>query len=106
MTPQEILLAAAALIERTGWSRGEYAQGSDGDRCSPTAAHATRFCVLGAIRCVVDNGNVLGEVGNAALDRLGMSLDLIGDHSRLAQWNDKRRKASVVIAALRKAAQS
>lgn len=48
MTPQEILLAAADLIEHTGWTQGQNARDINGRKCAPGSLRAICFCLEGS----------------------------------------------------------
>lgn len=92
MTTREVLLAAAALIERDGWTQG--GDGRDGcRRCMQVA--------LGDV-CDVERSKSGVRLYISARDRLWAHLGITSG----AQWNDApERTADDVIAALRAAAE-
>ena len=98
-TPQDILNAAADLIERTGWTQGEFAKDADGDPVSATSPFANCFCMFGAIYRVTaevsPRGSIMADLAEEILaERVGY------DH--FSKWNDHPdRTKEEVIAALR-----
>lgn len=90
MTPQEILSAAADLIEEHGWVQGEYGDEEYG------------FCVMGAVYAATAEHATDRDRGNA-VNRLAGSLG----YNAVVYWNDSIAKSKEeVITALRKAASS
>lgn len=102
MTPSEILLKAADLIEQKGWTRYGYARDEDGNDVNPTSRHAVCFCAIGAIRASA-NDRGLGSLSRTAVRFAEDALDC----NSLDDWNDEfGRTKEEVVEALRRAAQS
>ena len=53
MTPREVLLKAAALVER-GWCQGEMARDRVGNKVAPISEAAVCWCALGAAKRAAD----------------------------------------------------
>ena len=54
MTPQDVLLKAAEVIERDGWHQGYYYPQNFGDEAADTEANKHGpACAMGAIRRVI-----------------------------------------------------
>lgn len=91
------LNAAADLLETKGWTKGELARNVEGKKCAVLSRSANCFCVIGAIQRVCrEQWILISEVTNLINLKV-----LPGD---LVTWNDTRRSAKPVIAALRGAA--
>lgn len=55
MTPREVLLAAAALLEPDGaWTQTAFAKSATGKDVSAASAEAVSWCFMGAIRRIAD----------------------------------------------------
>lgn len=88
MTPQEILSAAADLIEEHGWVQGEYGDEEYG------------FCAMGAVYVAASYSATDRDRGNA-VNRLAASVG----YNAVVYWNDSiAQSKEEVITALRKAA--
>lgn len=101
MTPREVLLKAAALVER-GWCQGHYALDDHGNPAL-VEDDASCFCAEGAIIAAgrTDSGSDFMETVRV----LGRA---IGVHeSKIIAWNDAPgRTQAEVVAALRAAAET
>lgn len=102
MTPSEILLKAADLIEQKGWTQGAYARSGEFE-VSSLHREATCYCTIGAIICATGEARMLGRgVVDGTKARL---FAMIGDHD-IVSWNDTPgRTKEEVVEALRRAAQ-
>ena len=69
-TWRNLLLDAAALIERTGWTRLGWAQTKHKEFCDPSDPTAAFFCASGALnRAFLDGGYSLFAI-RVAMERL------------------------------------
>lgn len=105
LTPKviaRVLTAAADLLERKGWTKGEYAKAKDGQGCDALSRRAECYCVAGAIHRVARSLDYSRRrvIENAVERHLRLPAYSITD------WNDSRRSAKTVIRALRSAAQA
>ena len=100
LTPSAILLAAADLIEQTGWTQESPAADEQGYPVRSHSPAACRFCVTEAIRrSCPDYPN--DDLDIAAMKRLERHLGTLD----LPAWNDAPgRTKEEVVAALREAA--
>jgi len=95
MTPREILLRAAELVER-GWCQEAYARDAKGREVASSDPVACCYCPVGAIRAAA------GIYGKS--EALKALRDLL-DRSAVA-WNDAPgRMQAEVVEALRRAAE-
>ncbi len=105
---QQLILDAAALIERTGWTRGAAARKADGiTACRPGAIEAVRFSVFGAIARARHEGGGSIQSVNLARARLCRIVGVWATCDDVERWNDDLPKLSgkaTVIATLREAA--
>lgn len=103
MTPQEILLKAADILETTNITRGCLARDIRGMQTDPTSREAVCFCVIGLVRKVVGTFD-----GSTKEDPLAVPLRLLARRLHvvsLTEWNDEPgRTKEEVIAGLRAAA--
>lgn len=87
MSPQEVLLAAADLLEAEGWAQD--------------LPQKSGYCPLTAICDLVGLGNEFAEAGNLFAESIGL-----GIWEDVIYWNDQPgQTAENVIATLRAAAQ-
>lgn len=115
MTPQELLLKAADLIEHNDWTQGAYARNVNGCGVYPNSISAMSFCVVGAMtRTVFDESRERllreGKSDSAADQILGrQAADLLTSQicqSDVPDWNDDpARTKAEVVQALRAAAE-
>ena len=99
-TPSAVLLAAADLIERTGWTQGSPAADEQGYPVRSHSAAACRFCVAEAIRRACP-GYPNDNLDIAAMNLLERHLSTLD----IPAWNDAPgRTKEEVVAALREAA--
>ncbi|MEU3052228.1 DUF6197 family protein [Streptomyces griseus] len=118
MTPEEILLKAADVIQRDGWHQGALFEGSNK---APTpqrdvAAREAPVCALGAISratwgsCSSTGREYLASVVAAEADATCLLLKQVeastaGRYPSIPMWNDApERSAEDVILALKRAA--
>lgn len=90
MTPSDVLLKAAELIERDGWWNGDSAGISDGTTCA--------YLAIGWVASDLN-------VRDAACMLFWRSLRL-GIDTDIPTWNDAQPNGAVVCAALRAAAKA
>ncbi len=98
---QQLLVAAADLIERTGWTQGRWARRANGTGCRIASPAAARFDITGAFYRAAIDGGYAEKSRRAALDRISK---VIGTGMF---WNDRlprRTGKATVIATLREAA--
>lgn len=96
-TAKEALLMAAELLSERGWCRGALARARNGRSVSAHSPLAASFCAYGAIIHVAKNDSIAGKAGDRLEQIIGSAI--------LVDWNDRKRSAQPVIAALRKAAE-
>lgn len=101
MTPREVLLKAAELVER-GWCQGHYALDDHGNPAL-VEDDACYFCAEGAIIAAMRNDH--GRDFMETVRALGRA---IGVHnSKIIPWNDAPgRTQAEVVAALKAAAEA
>lgn len=90
MTNYEIRLAAADLIERTGWAQGAAAYDRNGQVTHPSSDGACSFCITGALdRVLIDRGVDRLYVAERKL-RICMELrsELPDIHTTAVEFND------------------
>jgi hypothetical protein len=106
MTPQEILLRAADILEATpnAWTQGAMARNPEGFKVNPKHPTAVCFCGLGAIqRAVIDNPKAPWVEAEALL--AGSLSNNEATMFTIVRWNDApERTREEVIAQMRKAA--
>ena len=91
MTPQEILIAAKAKIDTPDkWTKGDFAQNSDGDPVPSKSPYAVCFCSLGALYSLDIPPDLLGPVYDA-LDKA------MGDET-VTHFNDTHTHSQVMAA--------
>lgn len=101
MTPQEVLLRAAELLETTGLAQGSLARTNSWAPCLEDNPAAACFCTLGALAKV--SGKLTDDVFSRA-EACDLLTKVISDNS-IASWNDRLgRTKEEVIAKLREAA--
>lgn len=107
MKASEQLIAAADLIERTGWTQEHFARDSRGKPVITMDESACCFCLIGALDRVRDIGNPYSWYSHrVSLDALSRVVGTPADWCSLSGWNDKKgRTKDEVVAALRKAAE-
>lgn len=98
------LNAAADLLETKGWTKGTYARDAHGESCQVTSRKATCFCLDGALRRVLIPRTWKGRMSFEMKDALCLQIEKFLGIQSLIDWNDTRRSAKPVIAALRGAA--
>ena len=105
MTPREVLLKAAALVER-GWCQGAFAVTSNGVHTNPIDPDATCFCPLGAIRRAC--APLFPQSYNdRTVHAVGTMLHTFIRASSIPAWNDAPgRTQAEVVAALKAAAEA
>jgi hypothetical protein len=105
MTPQEILLRAADIIEATpnAWTQGAMARNPKGLKVNPNHPTAACFCSLGAIqKAVIDIPNAPWVEAEALL--AGSLSNNEATMLTIVRWNDApERTVSEVVAQMRKA---
>lgn len=129
MTPEDLLLKAAEIIERDGWYQGYYYEMPEGNGISGTAdwykrdhaaSRTAPVCALGALRRAAYGHSSYLEGGReprglkAAAEKLSKLMPLTAvereaglEHMPISSWNDKpERTAEDVILALKQAAHS
>lgn len=95
MTPQEVLLKAADLIENNGWTQNFMARNVEGLSVNQLSIEASCFCILGAMLNI--SGNHADDAAKILRDHLNIP--------HIAMWNDNpSRTKEEVINALREAA--
>lgn len=107
MTPREVLLKAAELVER-GWCQGHGATDKSGNTVDRDADDAACFCALGAISRATQGTkqSVRNDLFWDARARLGDVVDQAG-FMGVAPWNDAPgRTQAEVVQALRQAAEA
>lgn len=107
MTPEEVLLKAADLIERKGWTQYRSAMGSQGQPMLATSTGATRFCALGAIEYVAYQEIPSSRDLSRRMRLRSQSAELLMKHihNSVSSWNDSyHRTKEEVVQALREAA--
>lgn len=107
MTPREVLLKAAVLVER-GWCRGEMARDARGNKVSPISDAAVCWCALGAAKSAADGRIHPYTHARDALHAHLFSQPDSGDGpDPVTVWNDAPdRTQAEVVAALRAAAET
>jgi hypothetical protein len=101
MTPQEVLIKAAELLESspTAWTQDWLARNTDGNTTSPRNPNACSWCAMGAI-AKVQNKPDASQTYDPASRLLASHLGV-----NIADWNDNHlRTREEVIAAMREAA--
>jgi hypothetical protein len=97
----QVLLAAADLLETTGWTQAYYARDSAGNPVASEDKNAACFCTYGALRRVTKSRKE-NHVTRLILEE---TLRRITGDDYILNWNDKPgQTAENVIATLRKAA--
>ena len=97
-TPQDILNAAADLIERTGWTQGCSARDENDKKCGEEDPKAVCYCVYGAI---AKSSQTLKYSKSLKLP-FDILRDSAGITGGIISWNDHPdRTKEEVIAALR-----
>jgi hypothetical protein len=101
MTPQAVLIKAAALLESspTAWTQRWLARNAEGNNTSPRNPNACSWCALGAIAKVQNLPDAPQEYNPAAM--------LLAYHLKvnIVDWNDNPlRTRADVIKGLREAA--
>ena len=91
MTPREVLLAAAVLVEH-GWTQGAGARGRSGKSVLPLGRSAVCWCAIGAIMRAGDRDC---DQMKAAEETL---LSLLPDHETIAEWNDAPERTQDEVA--------
>lgn len=101
------LNSAADLLETKGWTTNTYARSATGKSCEIFSRTAVRYCVDGAIRRVLLRPGFTRSELNIDFDfreAMVSSLEKFLKIYSIIEWNDTRRSAKSVIAALRGAA--
>lgn len=107
MTPKEILLEAATLIETSGHCTKYCAVDKNGKYVRLNSPYAVSFCVLGAMHrvCPVGKLNDAFDAISAFAAFLEDSQEKTGNWKIVASWNDKT-DAATVVETMRKAAET
>ena len=105
MSGREVLLRAAALIERGGWIQGSFARDRDGQPCLPESEFAAQWCIAGALRAVAQDD--CDAKRQAQLGLLHHIQQTLHEHDSVTRWNDAPyRTQAEAVAALRAAAEA
>lgn len=107
MTPREVLLKAAALVER-GWTQHEMARDRVGNKVSPISDTAVCWCALGAAKRVADgHTHPYSHARDALYAHLFAHPDSGDGPDPVTTWNDAPgRTQAEVVAALKAAAET
>lgn len=95
----QLLLAAADLLETHHWTTYADARDAQGNRVAPTDQRATAFCALGSLN-KVDPTNWMAPA-RVLRDYIKRTTSF---HT-IMEWNDAQTDASTIIDTLRRAAQ-
>lgn len=105
MKANEILTAAANLLETKGWTQDAFARDANGKSIKSHEESAVCFCTIGALNRASGENVVrrLDTEGNRAYEHLRHSIGGWG----VAEWNDSYdRTKEDVISTLRNAAET
>lgn len=103
-TAKQILIDAADLLERVGWCQGVLAIGTDNMPADPESPNACKFCMIGAIERVSENGEGAFEAQALVGEYIAETVDTPGGSSVSAYNDGKYRTAQHCIDMLRGAA--
>lgn len=99
MTPREVLLKAAEMVER-GWCQGMGARNAAGREVRPTSRAAVCWCAHGAILRSAKDG-----VGWLCMEHLARAIGIAP--CDVTGWNDApKRTQAEVVSALKAAAEA
>lgn len=97
---REVLLGAADLLERTGWTQGSWARNAHGIAVLPSAGDAVRFCALGALARTRSESTDWWAMIDALHEYVAGA-----DYCSIGRWNDApERTQAEVVAKLREVA--
>lgn len=98
MTVSQVLEASKAVIEKPEhWTTRYLARDSYGVNTQPFSKGATCWCSIGAIDKVYDEYGVSGDLRQQAIRALEVALDEAGEDDCVAEFNDTRTHAEVMM---------